>query len=157
MSTRACDVISRRRFLAGLGAAGLAAVAAAAWTFRGARQAPAMPDAKLVAADVRTEFLNAWGTYRRLAWGHDELKPQSGTYQEFFARGHPVGLTIVESLDTLYVMGLDDEFDRAVSWIRTSLDLDIDAPFQVFEAVIRLLGGLLAGHLASHDAMLLAK
>src|SRR5205823_11644652 len=135
-------VISRRRFLAGLGATGVLAAAAGAWIFRESRLAPAPPEAKQVAADVRDEFLRAWGSYRRLAWGHDELKPQSRTHQEFFAPGHPVGLTIVESLDTLYLMGLDEEFDRAVTWIHTSLDLDIDAPFQVFETVIRMLGGL---------------
>ena len=159
MSTRTCGVISRRRFLGGLGAAALAAAGAAAWIFRGSRQGPgpAMPPTEQVASDVRTEFKRAWDAYARLAWGHDELMPQSGTYREFFASGNPVGLTIVESLDTLYLMGLDDEFDRAVSWTRTSLDLDVDAPFQVFEAVIRMLGGLLAGHLASHDAALLAK
>jgi len=116
-----------------------------------------MPDPDQIAADMRAEFLRAWESYRRFAWGHDELKPLSGTYQEFFAPGHPVGLTIVESLDTLYLMALDDELASSVRWIETSLDLDIDARFQVFETVIRLLGGLLAGHLASGDAMLLAK
>lgn len=117
----------------------------------------ALPPAPVVAADVRAEFLRAWTAYTRLAWGHDELKPVSGGHQEFFARDHPVGLTIVESLDTLYVMGLDDELDTGARWVETHLELDIDAPFQVFETVIRMLGGLLAGHLATGSARLLAK
>src|SRR6266542_616332 len=52
------------------------------------------------AADVRNELLHTWNSYRRLAWGHDELHPVSGTFGEFFDQAHPVGLTIVEALDT---------------------------------------------------------
>ena len=116
-----------------------------------------MPHPADVAADIRAEYLRAWQAYKRLAWGHDEMKPVSGSHQEFFAPGHPVGLTIVEALDTLYLMALDDELDLSVRWIETNLDLDIDAPFQVFETIIRMLGGLLAGHLATKNDMLLAK
>ncbi|MGW1077501.1 glycoside hydrolase family 47 protein [Streptomyces sp. NPDC002537] len=104
---------------------------------------------------IRAEFLHAWQGYERHAWGHDELLPVSGGHREFFAAGHPVGLSIVEALDTHYVMGLDDELARCVKWIRTDLDFDIDADFQVFESVIRLVGGLLAGHLATGDRYLL--
>ena len=147
MSTVANGVISRRRFLTGLAAAGLAAAAGVGW-FARRPQPPGLPKPAAIAADVRAEFGRAWQAYKRLAWGHDELKPVSGGYQEFFAANHPVGLTIVESLDTLYVMELDSELESSVRWIETSLNLDIDAPFQVFETIIRMLGGLLAGHLA---------
>ena len=61
----------------------------------------------------------------------------------------------MESLDTLYVMGLDDELAQATRWVETSLELDIDADFQVFEAVIRMVGGLLAGHLATRSSIML--
>jgi len=156
MSTVANGVISRRRFLTGLAAAGLAAAAGVGW-FARRPQPPGLPKPAAIAADVRAEFGRAWQAYKRLAWGHDELKPVSGGYQEFFAANHPVGLTIVESLDTLYVMELDSELESSVRWIETSLNLDIDAPFQVFETIIRMLGGLLAGHLATRNATLLAR
>ncbi len=149
-------MITRRRFLAGLGGAALTLGGAALW-FARSRPAPVMPPADQIAADVRSELLRAWRAYERLAWGHDELKPLSGGHQEFFNRGHPVGLTIAEALDTLYVMGLDAELDASVRWIETQLELDIDAPVQVFETVIRMLGGLLAGHLATQNRTLLAK
>lgn len=157
MSTPSSVLISRRRFLAALAAAGLAGVAGAAWLGRRTPPALGMPSPDAIAADVRAEYLRAWDAYKRLAWGHDELRPVSGSYQEFFAPGHPVGLTIVEALDTLFVMGLDDELALSVRWIENSLDLDIDAPFQVFETIIRMLGGLLAGHLATGNKVLLAK
>ncbi|MGW2937617.1 glycoside hydrolase family 47 protein [Streptomyces sp. NPDC001156] len=109
------------------------------------------------AQEIRAEFLHAWNGYRTYAWGHDEVLPVSGGYREFFSRRYPVGLSIVEALDTHYVMGLDDEVDRSVRWIRSHLDFDLDADFLVFEAIIRLVGGLLAGHLATGDKELLAR
>ena len=45
----------------------------------------------VLANDVRQEFLTAWTAYRRLAWGHDELSPLSGTSSEFFIAGTPLG------------------------------------------------------------------
>ncbi|MED7825863.1 glycoside hydrolase family 47 protein [Streptomyces chiangmaiensis] len=108
------------------------------------------------AREIRAEFLHAWSGYRKYAWGHDEVLPVSGGYREFFSSRHSVGLSIVEALDTHYVMGLDDEVDRCLRWIRARLDFDLDTDFHVFEAIIRLVGGLLAGHLATGDRQLLA-
>ena len=47
-------------------------------------------------------FLHAWKGYKDYAWGHDHLKPISKTYNDWFH----LGLTIIDSLDTLYIMGL---------------------------------------------------
>lgn len=47
-------------------------------------------------------FLHAWTAYKKYAWGHDELKPITQTWQEWMG----VGLTIVDSIDTMYIMGL---------------------------------------------------
>lgn len=124
-----------------------------------ARAAPVRPRAILPdrekADEVREEFVHAWEGYKRLAWGHDEVLPVSGRHREFFAKGHPVGLSIVEALDTLHLMELDTEVDRCVSWIKSRLRFDIDADFQVFETTIRLVGGLLSGYLATGEKALL--
>lgn len=114
-----------------------------------------VPPAAVVAAEVKAEFLHAWHGYKTFAWGHDEVKPVSGGYSEFFVRGHPIGLSIIEALDTLYVMELDGEVADAVAWIEQNLDFDIDGDFHVFEAIIRVVGGLLAGHLATGNSTLL--
>ncbi|GAB0106175.1 hypothetical protein JMUB6875_51580 [Nocardia sp. JMUB6875] len=106
---------------------------------------------------VRGEFLHVWNAYRRFAWGHDELRPLTGGFSEFFAAGHPVGLSIIEALDTLYVMELDSELDTSVAWIEQHLDFGIDADFNVFESIIRLVGGLLAGYLATGNNTLLVR
>ncbi|WP_263869604.1 glycoside hydrolase family 47 protein, partial [Streptomyces sichuanensis] len=111
--------------------------------------APATRPDPAKAREIRAEFVHAWEGYKRFAWGHDEVLPVSGGHGEFFARGHPVGLSIVEALDTHYVMELDDEVELCTRWITDRLDFGIDADFQVFETTIRLVGGLLAGYLAT--------
>ena len=47
-------------------------------------------------------FLHAWKGYKTFAWGHDHLKPISQTSNDWFH----LGLTIIDSLDTMYIMGL---------------------------------------------------
>ena len=113
-------------------------------------------DWRAVAKDVRGELLHTWNAYKRLAWGHDHLLPVSGGHGEFFDDAHPVGLTIVEALDTLYLMRLDDELAQGVEWIKDNLDFGaVDADVQVFETNIRMVGGLLSGYLATRERALL--
>ena len=45
---------------------------------------------------------HAWRAYRKVAWGHDQLKPISKTFHDWFG----LGLSIVDGLDTLYIMNL---------------------------------------------------
>ncbi|MCQ4079791.1 glycoside hydrolase family 47 protein [Streptomyces sp. RB6PN25] len=118
--------------------------------------AGSMPSASAAAEEIKTEFLHAWNGYKQFAWGHDEVHPLSGTYSEFFVPGQPIGLSIIEALDTLYVMELDQELAAGVQWIEGNLSFDIDGDFHVFEAIIRVVGGLLAGYLATGSHSLLA-
>lgn len=48
-------------------------------------------------------FRHAWKGYKNFAWGHDHLRPLSQTYNDWFH----LGLTIIDSLDTMYIMGLE--------------------------------------------------
>ena len=52
---------------------------------------------------VVAAFLHAWSAYKKYAWGHDELKPVTKFWQEWMG----IGLTIVDSIDTMYIMGLN--------------------------------------------------
>ena len=69
--------------------------------------------------------------------------------------GHSVGLSAVEAVDTLWLMGADREVGQAVDWIKAHLDFDVDARFQVFETNIRMVGGLAAAHHCTGDPRLL--
>ena len=99
----------------------------------------------------------AWQNYRQRAWGKDQIKPISGGFESFPLKDHHLGLTIVEALDTLWVMGLEEEFRDGVEWVKTSLHFDVDGEVSVFETSIRLVGGLLSAYHACGDPVLLAK
>ncbi|MEU1408145.1 glycoside hydrolase family 47 protein [Streptomyces sp. NPDC005728] len=138
-----------------------AGAAAGFWALGGpgaasAAAAPGPADPAL-ADDVRQEFLTAWTAYRRLTWGRDELRPVSGSGSEFFISGTPLGLTIVESLDTLFLMELDGELDASIAWISGNLDFDRNASVHVFETIIRLVGGLLSGYHCTGNTVLLTR
>jgi hypothetical protein len=55
-------------------------------------------------AAVVAAFRHAWKGYKKYAWGHDHLKPITGTFHDWFS----LGLTIVDALDTIYIMGLKE-------------------------------------------------
>ena len=151
---------SRRNVLRNLALGGLADTALPTGAARAlaapARSAHPARDWRPVADDVRAEMRHAWRSYRRYAWGHDHLLPVSAGHGEFFDPAHPVGLSIVEALDTLYLMGLDDELAEGVAWVRDHLDFaGVNADVQVFETNIRMVGGLLSGYLCTGERALL--
>ncbi|CAI6338501.1 unnamed protein product [Periconia digitata] len=93
---------------------------------------------------IRSVFKRSWDGYRKFAWLEDELKPQSNTSRNPFAGW---GATLVDALDTLWIMGLKDEFDeaaKAVDQIDFTTTTRSDIP--LFETTIRYLGGLLAAY-----------
>lgn len=49
-------------------------------------------------------FRHSWRGYKEFAWGHDNLKPISMGSHDWFG----LGLTIVDALDTMYIMDLQD-------------------------------------------------
>lgn len=53
---------------------------------------------------VVTAFKHAWKGYKEYAWGHDNLKPISAGSHDWFG----LGLTIVDALDTMYIMDLQE-------------------------------------------------
>lgn len=68
---------------------------------------------------------HAWDNYAKYAWGMNELKPISKKAHNGSVFGSAVlGATIVDGLDTLYIMGLHDEFKRGREWIANSLQLE---------------------------------
>ena len=110
-----------------------------------------------LADDVRSEMRWAWGEYRRRTWGKDEIKPISGGNHAFPLKKKHLGLSLIEAMDTLWVMGLDAEFADALGWVKEHARFDVDGEVSVFETSIRLVGGLLSAHHACGDPVLLAK
>ncbi|KQS02439.1 alpha-mannosidase [Sphingomonas sp. Leaf357] len=110
-----------------------------------------------LAEDVKAQMAWSWDRYRERAWGKDEIKPVSGGFSSFPLKAHHLGLSLIEALDTLWVMGLDSRFQAGVDWVKANFDADVDGEVSVFETSIRLVGGLLSAHHACGDATLLAK
>src|SRR4030095_7747247 len=109
--------------------------------------------ARRLAMRVRTEFLHAWNNYERYAWGHDALRPLSKTGHDWY--GQSLLMTRVDALDTLILMHLDAEAERARSLIVSDLSFDRDIYVKNFEVTIRLLGGLLSSCQLTRDKRLL--
>ncbi len=99
---------------------------------------------------VRAEFLHAWNGYKQYAWGHDELKPLSKTHSDWYPT--PLLMTPVDAFDTLLLMGLTAEAAEAKDLILSRLDFDLDMEVQHFEAVIRILGGLISAQQLDGDS-----
>ena len=93
---------------------------------------------------IKKTFMFSWSGYKKNAWMHDELSPTSGQYRDPFCGW---AATLVDSLDTLWMMGLKSEFEeatKAVANIDFTTSIRNDIP--LFETVIRYLGGLIAAY-----------
>uniref|UniRef100_A0A8C1L156 alpha-1,2-Mannosidase n=2 Tax=Cyprinus carpio TaxID=7962 RepID=A0A8C1L156_CYPCA len=111
---------------------------------------PGDPDTKEKRDKIREMMKHAWDSYRQYGWGHNELKPiaKKGHSTNIFGNSQ-MGATIVDALDTLYIMGLHDEFKDGQEWIKQNLDFSVNAEVSVFEVNIRFIGGLLAAYYLS--------
>ncbi|AEO65097.1 087370f7-07de-420c-a5bf-ba3c0a36ffff [Thermothielavioides terrestris] len=104
---------------------------------------------------VRAAFVRSWDSYKTYAWLQDELAPVSGGGKTTFGGW---AATLVDSLDTLWIMGLEDEFYVAAAaaaqldWANTT-----ETAVNVFETTIRHLGGLLGAYELSGVPALLKK
>jgi mannosyl-oligosaccharide alpha-1,2-mannosidase len=95
-------------------------------------------------AAVKEAFLHSWGGYKKHAWLQDEVTPVSGQYKNGFGQR---GATLVDTLDTLLIMGLDEEFELALKGLKKiDFTTSVDTVLNVFETTIRYLGGLLSAY-----------
>jgi hypothetical protein len=102
--------------------------------------------------------------------GFDEYHPISHRGSNLGSSGG-IGYTVVDALDTMLLMGLDAEYQRARSWVEKELTFERHGYFSTFEVrppspgiyvnqrmaqtTIRVLGGLLSAHHLTHDPLYL--
>lgn len=99
----------------------------------------------------------AWEGYATYAYGHDSLNVRlmEGTGLP----SHDMALTLVDSLDTLYLVGMFEEFDKASEWVAKNMEerIFVKGFISFFETTIRLLGGLLSSYNLSGEWALAAR
>lgn len=106
--------------------------------------------------------------------GDDEYHPISQGGSNLTKAGG-IGYTVIDSIDTMQIMGLNQEYTRARNWVANKLSFDRNDGFSTFEVsqlertsvlvlilpsqtTIRVLGGLLSAyHLSSKDPIYLEK
>ncbi|KAL1301490.1 hypothetical protein AAFC00_005735 [Neodothiora populina] len=93
---------------------------------------------------VKKSFIHSWEGYKRHAWLQDEVTPLTGEFKNGFGGW---GATLVDSLDTLWIMGLKKDFAMAVRAL-DRIDFSTSPLFQIniFETTIRYLGGFLSAY-----------
>ncbi|KRK04162.1 uncharacterized protein Dyak_GE29211 [Drosophila yakuba] len=108
---------------------------------------------------IKGMMLHAWRNYARVVWGTNEFRPISRRVHvggEFAS--YKLGATIIESLDTLHLMGLDKELNRSRAWIEKSFSLDrVDDALSVFELTSRLLCPMLTLYSLTGDSLYMDK
>lgn len=80
--------------------------------------------------------------------GPDVLNPSNININDVLGN---YSLTLIDTLDTLLVLGNVTEFQRAVKLVIDNVSFDKDSTVQVFEANIRILGSLISSHILLTD------
>eukprot|EP00123_Amoebidium_parasiticum_P015995 comp23235_c0_seq2/m.37917 comp23235_c0_seq2/g.37917 ORF comp23235_c0_seq2/g.37917 comp23235_c0_seq2/m.37917 type:complete len:562 (-) comp23235_c0_seq2:65-1750(-) len=111
-------------------------------------------------AEVKEMFYHTYNSYMDFAYPADELMPLSckgrvrGVDQDRGDTDHAMGgfsLTLIDSLDTLAVLGDFEEFINAVHLVTQNSRFNNDLVVSVFEVTIRALGGLLSAHVIAEE------
>ncbi|KAM8715821.1 hypothetical protein ACLKA7_002808 [Drosophila subpalustris] len=106
--------------------------------------------------ESRDMFYHAYNAYMENAYPADELMPLSckGRFRGVTpSRGDMddilgnFSMTLVDTLDTLVLLGDFAEFEHAVKLVIRDVQFDSDIIVSVFETNIRMVGGLLSAHI----------
>ncbi|BFZ09518.1 hypothetical protein BsWGS_12557 [Bradybaena similaris] len=117
---------------------------------RGGR--PSDPAVRIQRDKVKEMMLHAWNGYKKYGWGANEHHPVSmRPHLGGIFGANSLGATIVDAVDTLYIMEFDDQYGDARDWIAQNLNFDIQADLSVFETNIRFVGGLLSAYALTGD------
>ena len=104
--------------------------------------------------EVKEEFRFVWEKYAEKAMGYDSIRPVDGQGLNDWGG---VNLFIIESLDTMHLMGFHDWFTQSIDYVIENTNFQRNFTSSVFETTIRLLGGLLSAAEISHREELVEK
>lgn len=102
---------------------------------------------------IKEAFKTSWANYKKHGYGHDEVRPISHKASDPF---NGWSATLVDGLDTLWIIDEKREFEGAVQFINTvNFKQSFRKDIPIFENVIRILGGLLGAYDLSNEEILL--
>jgi len=97
---------------------------------------------------------HAWDGYEKYAFGADHLLPLTKGRQDWMG----LGISILDALDTAYIMGEMDIYHKCRNWIMDSFKIDpVTYSISVFETNIRVVGGFLSTYALTNDQLFLRK
>jgi hypothetical protein len=96
---------------------------------------------------------HAWDGYEKFAFGADHLLPISKTRNDWLK----LGLTILDTLDTAFIMGQMDIYHKCRIWIKEEFQLNANQGVSIFETNIRVVGGFLSAYALTDDDLFLEK
>lgn len=102
-----------------------------------------------MSTDVKAQMVQSWNTYKKFAWGHDEVRPLSLMPKDYYVES--LLYTPLSAYSTLKMMGLNEEADECKELILSRLNFDKDIVVNHAEVVHVVLGGLLSAYEIDHD------
>ncbi|CAF1130567.1 unnamed protein product [Rotaria sordida] len=101
---------------------------------------------------------HAYSNYAKYAWGANEHRSISKTSHSANIFGSsPLGISIIDSIDTIYLADLKEFYQKSRDWIETKFDPNVASEVSVFEINIRLVGGFLSIYALTNDKLYLDK
>ncbi|KAI9142349.1 glycoside hydrolase [Paraphysoderma sedebokerense] len=106
---------------------------------------------------VKEMIQHAWSGYDTFAFGSDHIRPISQSGENWLGNDEMgLGATIVDSLSTFMLTGMTDELEKCRKWIE-SFNFKRDSQYDLFETIIRVVGGLLSAYDYTQDSLYLDK
>ncbi|KAH7819742.1 putative Alpha-mannosidase 1 [Monocercomonoides exilis] len=102
---------------------------------------------------VKQTFLDAWYAYRKYAWGADEIRPLTKSRNNWLGGQ---ATTIIDSISTIFVMGLKDELEQAKEFVK-GYSVYRGSSVSLFETAIRILAGLISSYDLTGETLFLRK
>ena len=113
------------------------------------------PNDSTLAADIRQQTRRSWQAYRQYAWKHDELKPLTRTFHDWYK--NPLSIAPIDGYPTLKLMGFDEESKQIENFVVDSVRFDRDQYVKTYEVYQRILGGLLCMYQYTGNPVVLKK
>ena len=109
------------------------------------------------ALETREAMRHIWSGYKEAGFGSDEVKPVTGEPSNNWGG---LSMSVVDSLSTLWLMDMKEEFNDGVDWLANNLNVGNGTARglrSTFEITIRVLGGLVSAFDLSERPELLIK